>query len=90
MEHMKDWLVKAAKQIQLDGVLYEPRVYFDTFLVSSDLNSSQIVAGSPNNIFVNGEQFPVSLQYMTASLLPSLAGDLSDPRLLQRIGLRER
>ena len=90
MEHMKDWLVKAAKQIQLDGVLYEPRVYFDTFLVSSDLNSSQIVAGSPNNIFVNGEQFPVSLQYMTASLLPALTEDLPDPRLLQRIGLRVR
>lgn len=93
MERMKDWLVKAAKQIQLDGVLYEPRVYFDTFLVSSDQNSSQIVAGSPNNIFVNGEQFPVSLQWMTASLLPASGNEkdfLPDPRLLQRIGLRVR
>lgn len=89
MERMKDWLVKAAKQIQLDGVLYEPRVYFDTFTISSDQNASQIVAGSPNNIFVNGEQFPVSLQYMTASLLP-LAEVSPDPRLLQRIGLRVR
>lgn len=87
MEHMKDWLIKAAKQIQLDGVLYEPRVYFDTFTISSDQNASQIVAGSPNNIFVNGEQFPVSLQYMTASLLP-LNGVSPDPRLIQRIGLR--
>lgn len=90
MEHMKDWLVKAAKQIQLDGVLYEPRVYFDTFTVSSDQSPSEIVAGSPRNIFVNGEQFPVSLQYMTASLLPTLVGALPDPRLLQRIGLRVR
>jgi hypothetical protein len=90
MERMKDWLVKAAKQIQLDGVLYEPRVYFDVFTVSSDLNSSQIVAGSPNNIFVNGEQFPVSLQWMTATLLPTVAGGLPDPRLLQRVGLRVR
>jgi hypothetical protein len=91
MERMKDWLVKAAKQIHLDGVLYEPRVYFDVFSVSSDLSPSQIVQGSPNNIFVNGEQFPVSLQYMTASLLPDIVGEgIADPRLLQRIGLRVR
>lgn len=93
MERMKDWLVKAAKQIQLDGVLYEPRVYFDVFTVTSDLNSSQIVSGSPNNIFVNGEQFPVSIQWMTATMLPKLADEetlFGDPRLLQRIGLRVR
>lgn len=95
MERMKDWLVKAAKQIQLDGVLYEPRVYFDVFTVSSDQNSSQIVAGSPNNIFVNGEQFPVSIQWMAATMLPKLEETefglgFGDPRLLQRIGLRVR
>lgn len=92
MERMKDWLVKAAKQIQLDGVLYEPRVYFDVFTISSDQNPSQIVSGSPNNIFVNGEQFPVSLQWMTATMLPAaeIGDNFGDPRLLQRIGLRVR
>jgi hypothetical protein len=93
MEHMKDWLVKAAKQIQLDGVLYEPRVYFDTFTISAEQSASEIVKGSPNNIFVNGEQFPVSLQYITASLLPFFEGNIGsnpDPRLLQRIGMRVR
>jgi hypothetical protein len=87
-ERMKDWIAKTSKNILVDGVLYEPRVFTDTFTLTSA--DSNIVAGTPNQ-FVNGEQFPVILKWMTAY---ALAGDtgrggvLADPRLIQRVGMR--
>jgi hypothetical protein len=103
-ERMKDWIVKTSKNVLIDGVLYEPRVYTDTFTLTSA--NQNIVAGTPN-IFVNGEQFPVILKWLTAYPIlgtcesgprlqepapkaPQAPGCtcLPDPRLIQRVGMR--
>jgi hypothetical protein len=89
-ERMKDWIVKTSKNFLADGVLYEPRVYTDSFLVQSD-QGTNIVAGSPG-VFVNGEQFPVVIKWMTAF---AIAEDddpavIPDPRMIQRVGMRVR
>lgn len=86
-ERMKDWIVKTSKNVLIDGVLYEPRVYTDSFTISSA--NQNIVAGTPN-IFVNGEQFPVILKWVTAFAIAgeSRSGAAPDPRLIQRVGMR--
>jgi len=89
-ENVKNWLVGTSKNVLMDGVLYEPRVYTDSYnIVNTDTN---IIQGSPGNIFQNGEQFPVMLKWMTAFITGGGALDdtPADPRLLQRVGMRVR
>lgn len=84
-ENVKNWLVSTSKNVLVDGVLYEPRVYTDSYAIGSD--AAPIIPGSPGNIFQNGEQFPVMLKWMTAFIID---GTPADPRLLQRVGMRVR
>jgi hypothetical protein len=89
-ERMKDWIVKTSKNALVDGVLYEPRVYTDQFALDPAVTT--IVAGSPS-IFVNGEQFPVILKWMTAFAInegTARGTAVPDPRVIQRVGMRVR
>lgn len=89
-ENVKNWLVSTSKNVLVDGVLYEPRVYTDSYDIGSD--AAPIIPGSPGNIFQNGEQFPVMLKWMTAFIIGGgdTDTDPADPRLLQRVGMRVR
>lgn len=67
-----------------NGILFEPRGYFDLI----QLNGTQEVNGHPE-IFRNGEDFPVILTHLTASTTyRNQANDANlDERLIQRVGM---
>lgn len=67
-----------------EGVIFEPRGYFDVLRLSSSQLQS-IVPGDGGS-FYNGEQFPVRICYLTAAIQTLAA----DERLLQRVGMRIR
>lgn len=71
-----------AAQNVCDGILYEPRAYFDRF--STYVNG--ISQGDSNGtVFVNGEDYPLRITH----LLAMNAFDVEDDeRLVQRYGLR--
>jgi hypothetical protein len=66
------------------GVLFEPRAYFNLFT----LNGTQEVPGN-SEVFRNGEDFPVFITHLTASMAArNRANDADlDERLIQRVGL---
>lgn len=67
-----------------NGVLYEPRVFFDFF----QINGLQEVQGH-GEVFKNGEDFPIVITHLTAatSYLNQAAAAVLDERLIQRQGL---
>lgn len=80
-----DYLVKMAAKNVKQGVIEEPRVFFD--IVQLD-DSTVIVAGNPD-VFVNGEQFPIRLTHMSMALVPDFAQSVGlDERYIQRAGVR--
>jgi hypothetical protein len=79
-----DFIVYRARQELCEGVIYEPRGFFDFGQINPA--STTLVSGTPG-AFYNGEQFPVRLTH----LLMSFALDpAADDRQLQNIGLRLR
>lgn len=83
-----DHLVELAAENICNGVIEEPRVYFDAItLQANGLPSS----GDPST-FINGEKFPVRITQISCALRGQLndqdAFVLPDERLLQRVGLR--
>jgi len=87
----KDWLVKTSKDLLPDGVLYEPRVYSNVFRMESD-NPFLAVQGFLRDAFVNGEQFPVTIKYLTASVVPAEDQALNNylPTRIQSVAMRIR
>ena len=82
-----DYLVKLAAQNVTDGVLEEPRVYYDLLTLSSQ----QVNTVSNPDVFSNGEQFPVRITGMTLAVQPDFLQAVGiDERLIQRVGLRLR
>jgi len=82
-----DYLVKLASKNVTDGVLEEPRVYYDLLT----LTSQQVNTVSNPDVFSNGEQFPVHVTGMSIALQPDFAQNVGmDERLIQRVGLRLR
>lgn len=81
----------AAKNV-FDGILFEPRLKVQLF----DFTSTDQVRplASDDAVFLNAEQYPIRITHLVAAvkdygtLLPG--GASSDPRLVQRIGLRIR
>lgn len=72
-----------AKTNPTSGVLFEPRAYFNFF----QMDGTQEVHGAPE-VFRNGEDFPVIITHLTASLSYRNQANnaVLDERLLQRIG----
>lgn len=65
------------------GVINEPRMLFDELTLPSGANgSAEIVNGNPG-VFVNGEQFPLRITHMTATVRHP-----APEVLLQTIGIR--
>jgi hypothetical protein len=81
---LREYLVKLAAGKLEDGILHEPRAFYDTILVR-DLGE---VSQGHFEVFKNGEDFPIRLTHLTGALA-LLAGEaVDDERNLQRIGLR--
>lgn len=78
------YLQLLAESNVVDGVIYEPRGFFDLI----PLDGTREVAGHPE-VFRNGEAFPITITHMTASVayLDKAGESVVDERLLQRIGL---
>lgn len=75
-----DHLVELAAKNLKDGVIEEPRGYWDEIT----LNAPNVISECAPNVFENGEQFPVRLTHLTAAMPESSV----DERLIQRVGLR--
>ena len=86
-EILRARLVQLATGTIERGVLQEPRGYFDLIAVNNDPN---ILAQSEDGVFLNGENMPVRITHMTATLgyLDTDQGAVVDERLLQRVGMR--
>jgi hypothetical protein len=84
-----DYVIELAKPLQIrSGVINVPRVYFDEIPLSAVADG--ITVGTPGTL-VNGEQFPVRLTRMVASIrYLTQAGLLANDIFLQRVGLRMR
>ncbi len=80
-----DYLVELASQNLENGVIEEPRVYYDVITLNQP---SQVTEGTPD-VFINGEQFPVRITHLSAAIRPDFVGDTGlDERFIQRMGLR--
>lgn len=79
------YLQKLADGNVTNGVLYEPRAYFDMIPLGA---SPEQFFGHPE-VFRNGEEFPVIITHMTAtlSLLDQDAASVNDERLVQAVGM---
>lgn len=85
-----DEVVRLASRNLANGVIEEPRGFFDVITLG---NVGQVSNGVPE-VFVNGEQFPVRLLWASFALVPQwdatpVAAGV-DPRLIQRVGARFR
>jgi len=63
-----------------DGVIREPRVYFDTLTLP---DATTKVVRSRSECFRNGEQYPVTIRALTAAILGT-----DDERRVQQVGIR--
>jgi len=83
-----DYLVALASENVRQGIIEEPRAYFDTFT----LNADQIETPSAPDVFINGEQFPVVITQLSAYVRPNFQAQPPNPtldeRFIQRMGLR--
>lgn len=82
-----DRIIETANHNIANGVIQEPRVFFDEIEISAD---GLVSFGSPD-AFRNGEEYPIRIRWMTAGLR-WLAIDGStvtaDERLIQRVSAR--
>lgn len=85
-----DRIILTANRNIADGVIEEPRIFFDEIALSND---GEITFGSPD-AFKNGEEYPIRIRYMTCamryegSLGSSPTAVDTDERLIQHVGLR--
>jgi hypothetical protein len=78
-----DYLVQMAARNVCEGVIEEPRAYWDELTL---LGVTQVSRGAPG-VLVNGEQFPVRLTHISMALIPvGVVG--TDERFIQRVGAR--
>src|SRR5574342_548594 len=83
-----DYVLRLSERgVLREGVVNEPRVFFDEIAINPD---GQETAGSPG-VFVNGEQFPIRLTHMLACvryLNAAAQQGVDSPLNIQRCGLR--
>lgn len=91
-EDYVDYVLKLAEGPSLkEGVINEPRMFFDVFAPTppvNNANNGNPTAGTPG-VFVNGEQFPIRITHLLGATryLQSDDSTPDDPRNIQRIGL---
>ncbi len=71
-----------------DGVCYEPRLKTQLFDFKVDAQVSPLA--SDDATFLNNEQDPVRITHLVAAIRDDGTGEGTDPRLVQRFGLRIR
>jgi len=83
-----DYLVALASKNVREGIIEEPRAFYDTFTLQAD----QVETVSHPDVFINGEQFPIVLTQLSAAIRPTFATQPPNPtldeRFIQRMGLR--
>lgn len=83
-----DYLVALASENVRQGIIEEPRAYFDTFTLLAD----QVETPGAPDVFINGEQFPVVISQLSAYMRPNFLAQppnlTLDERFIQRMGLR--
>lgn len=83
-----DYLVALASKNVREGIIEEPRAYYDTMTLVADEVETP---GNPD-VFINGEQFPVVITQLSAAIRPDFAANPPNPtldeRFIQRMGLR--
>lgn len=86
-----DYLVKLAKKNLEGGIIEEPRLFYDFATIPA---TAPKTIQFTNNVFRNGEQFPVRITHMIAAVLPTFgtspSGEFTDERLIQHVALRMR
>lgn len=84
-----DWLVKLAEANRAQGVIEEPRLFWDVVTLRDE---DPLVTDYTGNVFENGEQFPVRLTHVVMAPRPAWGAEspFSDERLIQRVSLRLR
>lgn len=84
-ERYIDYMVRLAEKNLCNGIIMEPRAFFDVITLD---DANRITNGSPD-VFFNGEQFPIRLTHLSAAIVPDFnAGAGLDERFVQRLGLR--
>jgi hypothetical protein len=81
-----DYIVALSKRGFIrKGIINEPRVFYDVV----ELNANQTVTSGTPGVLINGEQFPIRLTHMLASVAYLDSADAVDPEInIQRIGMR--
>lgn len=82
-----DYLVWLSSQNPREGVIEEPRAYYDVMTTLAN----QRVVRSADGVFYNGEKYPVVITHLTMGILPTY--DSSPPvgfdqKLIEKIGMR--
>lgn len=86
VEHVS-FLLNIAGQNIAQGIIDEPRAYYDAIPINQD---DKTIAGSLD-VLTNGEQFPIRITHVTAALAAvDQAGVAVDERFIQRIGMNLR
>lgn len=86
-ERYIDHLVKLAAKNPCEGIVEEPRAFFDVIRTPSTLTRS---VRSNAQTFQNGERYPILLTHLTAFIRPGYQGEElgDDEALVQRVGMR--
>lgn len=80
-----DWMVKLAQKNICNGIIEEPRVFYDTFQLLAD----GLVSEGQRGVFINGEQFPIRITHLSSAIRPNFQQQSGlDERQIQRMGLR--
>ncbi|UCC73995.1 MAG: hypothetical protein JSV86_05410 [Gemmatimonadota bacterium] len=84
-QHEVDYLVRLAQKNYCDGIIEEPRLYYD----SLPINQAGLETRGDPDVFINGEAFPVRLTHLVmAARVLDQNGAVIDERFVQRVGLR--
>jgi hypothetical protein len=89
-EHDEAYLRELARRNVCEGILHEPRLYYDA--VRFEVGDARQF--TRDDVFRNGEQYPVRITHILAAMRvgddDAPAPDQGDERLIQRYGLRIR
>jgi hypothetical protein len=85
-ERYIDHLVKLAEKNPCEGIVEEPRAYFDVIRLP---DQTRLPVRSNPQVFENGERYPVLLTHLLAFVRPNYTTNEGfDEALIQRVGMR--
>lgn len=82
-----DHLVRLAEKNPCEGIVEEPRAYFDVIRLP---DQTRLPVRSNPQVFENGERYPVLLTHLLAFIRPNYVDNVTgfDEALIQRVGMR--